>query len=130
MNHMWTLSSLQMHPLPMIVVDEDATLELQVKTVKYFKSIEMVANELGFRQKLPRKRDSLVDDGSTLLVPISETGRGTLTVPHLDVSRSTSPVLGPMSARLSDQEAAKLLVPMSEVEDQPSIRMSARVGSY
>jgi glucosamine-6-phosphate deaminase len=33
-NHMWTLSSLQMHPHPMIVVDEDATLELQVKTVK------------------------------------------------------------------------------------------------
>ena len=33
-NHMWTLSSLQMHPHPLIVVDEDATLELQVKTVK------------------------------------------------------------------------------------------------
>lgn len=33
-NHMWTLSSLQSHPHPMIVVDEDATLELQVKTVK------------------------------------------------------------------------------------------------
>ena len=31
---MWTLSSLQMHPYAMIVVDEDATLELQVKTVK------------------------------------------------------------------------------------------------
>lgn len=31
---MWTLSSLQMHPHPLIVVDEDATLELQVKTVK------------------------------------------------------------------------------------------------
>lgn len=35
-NHMWTLSSLQLHPHPMIVVDEDATLELQVKTVKVF----------------------------------------------------------------------------------------------
>ena len=33
-NHMWTLSSLQMHAHAMIVVDEDATLELQVKTVK------------------------------------------------------------------------------------------------
>ena len=31
---MWTLSSLQSHPYPMIVVDDDATLELQVKTVK------------------------------------------------------------------------------------------------
>jgi glucosamine-6-phosphate deaminase len=33
-NHMWTLSALQLHPHPLIVVDEDATLELQVKTVK------------------------------------------------------------------------------------------------
>ena len=33
-NHMWTLSCLQMHPYSTIVVDEDATLELQVKTVK------------------------------------------------------------------------------------------------
>jgi glucosamine-6-phosphate deaminase len=33
-NHMWTLSALQLHPHSMIVCDEDATLELQVKTVK------------------------------------------------------------------------------------------------
>jgi len=52
-NHMWTLSSLQLHPHPMIVVDEDATLELQVKTVKYFKSIEKVASSQGFEQILP-----------------------------------------------------------------------------
>ncbi|OBT54096.1 hypothetical protein VE04_06316 [Pseudogymnoascus sp. 24MN13] len=52
-NHMWTLSSLQLHPHPMIVVDEDATLELQVKTVKYFKSIEAAAAAQGFEQILP-----------------------------------------------------------------------------
>ena len=33
-NHMWTLSALQLHRHSMIVADEDATLELQVKTVK------------------------------------------------------------------------------------------------
>ena len=33
-NHMWTLSALQLHPKNLMVVDEDATLELQVKTVK------------------------------------------------------------------------------------------------
>jgi glucosamine-6-phosphate deaminase len=44
-NHMWTLSALQMHPKLLITVDEDATLELQVKTVKYFKSIEQVATQ-------------------------------------------------------------------------------------
>ena len=91
-NHMWTLSSLQLHPHPMIVVDEDATLELQVKTVKvrhskvpntatkrhpltqpqYFKSIEMVATELGFRQKLPRKRDSLVENSELFFAPVPQ----------------------------------------------------------
>lgn len=33
-NHMWTLSALQLHPHPLIVADEDATLDLKVKTVK------------------------------------------------------------------------------------------------
>jgi glucosamine-6-phosphate deaminase len=33
-NHMYTLSALQLHPQSLVVVDEDATLELQVKTVK------------------------------------------------------------------------------------------------
>ena len=46
-NHMWTVSGIQMHPKGMIVCDEDATLELHVKTVKYFKSIEMVHGLLG-----------------------------------------------------------------------------------
>ncbi|KAI7868269.1 hypothetical protein BDF14DRAFT_1794700 [Spinellus fusiger] len=41
-NHMWTVSCIQMHPKGLIVCDEDATLELHVKTVKYFKSIEHV----------------------------------------------------------------------------------------
>jgi glucosamine-6-phosphate deaminase len=41
-NHLWTLSALQLHPWALIVVDEDATAELHVKTVKYFKSIEYV----------------------------------------------------------------------------------------
>lgn len=33
-SHMCTLSCLQNHPYSMIVADDDATLELQVKTVK------------------------------------------------------------------------------------------------
>ncbi|KIM86408.1 hypothetical protein PILCRDRAFT_816361 [Piloderma croceum F 1598] len=45
-NHLWTLSALQMHPWALIVVDEDATSELHVKTVKYFKSIERVQDEV------------------------------------------------------------------------------------
>ena len=46
-NHMWTVSSLQMHKNAMIVCDDDATLELRVKKVKYFKGLEETANAFG-----------------------------------------------------------------------------------
>ncbi|CAH1957271.1 unnamed protein product [Acanthoscelides obtectus] len=36
-NHMWTVSAFQQHPQTIMVCDENATLELRVKTVKYFK---------------------------------------------------------------------------------------------
>jgi glucosamine-6-phosphate deaminase len=39
-NHIWTISALQMHPEGIIVCDEEATIELKVGTVKYFKDIE------------------------------------------------------------------------------------------
>lgn len=39
-NHMWTISALQLHPRGMIVCDEAATYELKVGTYKHFKDIE------------------------------------------------------------------------------------------
>jgi len=39
-NHMWTVSALQLHPNGIIVCDDEATVELKVGTVKYFKDIE------------------------------------------------------------------------------------------
>jgi glucosamine-6-phosphate deaminase len=44
-NHMWTVSMLQLHPKGMIVCDDEATMELKVGTVKYFKDIEKDALE-------------------------------------------------------------------------------------
>lgn len=35
-NHMWTVSAFQQHPRTIFICDDDATLELKVKTVKYF----------------------------------------------------------------------------------------------
>ncbi|KAI0332296.1 glucosamine-6-phosphate isomerase [Cubamyces sp. BRFM 1775] len=55
-NHLWTLSALQMHPWALIVVDEDATAELHVKTVKYFKSIERVQDEVEAMHEALRKQ--------------------------------------------------------------------------
>ncbi len=42
-NHMWTVSVLQLHRKAMICCDEDSTMELKVATVKYFKDIEAEA---------------------------------------------------------------------------------------
>lgn len=39
-NHMWTVSALQLHPHGIIVCDDEATDELRVGTVRYFKDIE------------------------------------------------------------------------------------------
>ncbi|MBY8128505.1 glucosamine-6-phosphate deaminase [Vibrio fluvialis] len=39
-NHLWTVSALQLHPKAVIVCDEPATQELKVKTVKYFTELE------------------------------------------------------------------------------------------
>lgn len=39
-NHLWTISALQMHPKAMVVCDDDATMELRVKTLKYFAELE------------------------------------------------------------------------------------------
>jgi glucosamine-6-phosphate deaminase len=39
-NHMWTISALQLHPKGIIVCDESATEELKVGTYRYFKEIE------------------------------------------------------------------------------------------
>jgi len=39
-NHIWTVSMMQLHPHGIIACDEESTLELRVGTVKYFKEIE------------------------------------------------------------------------------------------
>jgi glucosamine-6-phosphate deaminase len=41
-NHMWTVTALQLHPKGIIVCDESATEELKVGTYRYFKEIEKI----------------------------------------------------------------------------------------
>ena len=131
-NHMWTLSSLQLHPHAMIVVDEDATLELQVKTVKYFKSIEQVATSEGFGQALPseastrKKRDSILQE---LHSPksVSPTNKMFLFPPVQEIARSVSPDLVPdsMHERLPSTPGLDGL----EVKELPLSNMHDRVDS-
>jgi len=61
---MWTVSAIQMHQRAMIVCDEDATLELKVKTVRYFKSIQQVMNMLEEHDHHDDHHDEPHDDGS------------------------------------------------------------------
>ena len=39
-NHLWTISALQLHRKTVIIIDEKAASDLKVKTYKYFKEIE------------------------------------------------------------------------------------------
>jgi len=39
-SQMWTISALQLHPHAIIVCDDEATVELKVGTVRYFKDVE------------------------------------------------------------------------------------------
>jgi len=45
-NHMYTMSAIQLHPRACIACDEDATAELRVRTVKYFKGLEKVHSDM------------------------------------------------------------------------------------
>ncbi|KAH0542842.1 hypothetical protein FGG08_002796 [Glutinoglossum americanum] len=121
-NHMWTLSCLQLHRYPMIVVDEDATLELQVKTVKYFKSIEAAASTLGFEQILPSTArtgtkpvnpptiqesngDNNPSEPTVDLVPDRMAARlNGSEAPVVDVERGRSPAFDRMWARVAAVE--------------------------
>jgi glucosamine-6-phosphate deaminase len=53
-NHMNTVSAIQTHPKACVVCDEDATMELRVKTVKYFKGIDKVHDSMEPLKKLAR----------------------------------------------------------------------------
>ena len=44
-NHMWTVSMLQLHEHAVMVCDDPATMELQVESVKYFKDIEEISQK-------------------------------------------------------------------------------------
>jgi len=45
-SHMFTVSAFQMHQNTIFLCDEDATMELKVRTVKYFKGLSQVHHKL------------------------------------------------------------------------------------
>jgi glucosamine-6-phosphate deaminase len=62
-NHLWTVSAIQLHPWALVCCDKEATMELRVKTVEYFKSIEIMQDEV--EQYQERERKKLVMNGAT-----------------------------------------------------------------
>ncbi|KAJ4002814.1 Glucosamine-6-phosphate isomerase (Glucosamine-6-phosphate deaminase) (GNPDA) (GlcN6P deaminase) [Fusarium irregulare] len=61
-SHLCTLSCLQLHAKSMVVVDEDATLEMKVKTVNYFKGVERTIKEKEVLGQLPPSPTLSADD--------------------------------------------------------------------
>ncbi|KAK7524540.1 glucosamine-6-phosphate deaminase [Phyllosticta citriasiana] len=129
-SHMWTLSALQMHPHAMVVADDDATLELKVKTVKYFRSIERVATREGMLQpsdsqpeKQPREK-SKTEVNSGPNVPLLHPNPQ-----PTSISRSTTPepALDCMGSRISPVES-----PVVDDVDDDAVdfqRMGARIAA-
>ncbi|CAK7262792.1 Glucosamine-6-phosphate isomerase (Glucosamine-6-phosphate deaminase) (GNPDA) (GlcN6P deaminase) [Sporothrix epigloea] len=136
-NHMWTLSSLQLHPYPMVVCDEDATLELRVKTVKYFKSIEQVARTQGFEQSLPTRLRQRPDPCGKPMLPkataainTSITGIATPLIIPSPTKPSTSFVLvngAPDTPEASPTTATKLDQSTTESMDEAVTTTSTRM---
>jgi len=59
-NHLWTVSALQLHPKTMILCDEDATMELKVKTLKYFTELE--ADNMTLNLISPASKRAFIND--------------------------------------------------------------------
>nr|CCC96154.1 unnamed protein product [Trypanosoma congolense IL3000] len=57
--HVHSITALQLHPAAVLCLDEDATLELKVKTVRYFKGL------LQREEELDRRLSGIVDGAAT-----------------------------------------------------------------
>ena len=45
-NHLWTISALQLHRRAILIADEQSVSDIKLKTYRYFKEIEMVNLDL------------------------------------------------------------------------------------
>lgn len=122
MSQMWTASCLQMHEHAIIACDDAATDEMQVKTVKYFKSIEKVEQE-----QLAKKAATNTD-------PRSRQWRAALKKLHIDTTKSTpAPAAGEltpdsMTSRIND--SAIVIDDLDDLEDGLKLtNMGSRVNS-
>lgn len=80
---------------------------------------------------LPRikKRDSVHDQDDLLSAPAPQRKGLALSVPSQDISRSASPALGPMSARISDENEASMFHAVDVNSELQFAPMSARVAA-
>ncbi|KAG7113826.1 hypothetical protein HYQ44_008528 [Verticillium longisporum] len=133
----------------MVVCDEDATLELAVKTVRYFKSIEKVARERGYEQVLPAELrvhpaspTSPASSGRDSVVVVDAVQSPTVLRPQLvtpALLRANSPALDPnvravspdldlvpdrMASRIPEPALTRRLTPNPE-QQMPGLRMNA-----
>eukprot|EP00823_Brevimastigomonas_motovehiculus_P009514 TRINITY_DN918_c0_g1_i1.p1 TRINITY_DN918_c0_g1~~TRINITY_DN918_c0_g1_i1.p1 ORF type:complete len:368 (+),score=99.24 TRINITY_DN918_c0_g1_i1:78-1181(+) len=90
-NHMYTMSMLQMHPRGCVVCDDAATAELRVRTVNYFKGLDYVHSEMLGKEFI----------GATTLTRQRSTSTGS--------SSSTSSASSGSSASISSTASVKVV---------------------
>jgi len=94
-NHMYTLSAVQLHPCCCIVCDDDATGELRVRTVRYFKGLERVHMEL-LGHEMYKTFDGYREEGTdemkaqTFDRQVSASFGGTLTAAALSAAHTSA----------------------------------------
>ena len=149
-NHMWTLSSLQLHPHPMIVVDEDATLELQVKTVKVLLHLPFPSTSITSKYPLSFSKTKLTflvsqyfksiekvaaSQGFEQILPSTvRTGPKPLTAKHIEptpVVKQEPSILAPQPLTSQLLSAPATEYPLrSHSPDLIPDRMGSRVAAY
>lgn len=129
-NHMYTLSALQLHPQSLIVVDEDATLELQVKTVKYFKSIEQISREKGTTQTPAAETTTHETQAQNWRGPLKELKINTENHHKIQDDGDLTP--DSMSSRLIDSGVGMGFDEAREakIDGMAFDKMSSRVGTF
>lgn len=122
-NHMYTMSALQLHPCAMVVCDEAATLDLRVRTVRYFTGIEKTCAGVTSLSASSSSSASLTTSSSTHPTnsdKINETKTDTALGANLDSSSHPSFLVAHAGASSPTIDQTTTTVPPS-VSGSPSV---------
>ncbi|KKA27038.1 hypothetical protein TD95_003955 [Thielaviopsis punctulata] len=92
-SHMWTMSALQNHRRAIVLADDDATLDLRVGTVRYFKSIEAEADAEAVRLAAVQAQLARLANPSAAESPDSPQSQSQPVLTPLSTSYAPTPIV-------------------------------------